>query len=781
MRTQQDQIAEAVAPGGESQKAFDIWAYLQVLRKRKWHALFFLVAVVGLVTFYTLRQPKVYRATATVQIDPQAPRVLGEKVEAVTEMGTGSYWSNQEYYETQYHIVRSYEVASRVVALHSLGNNRAFLGVPEDAEVFEPVTDEVATEMLRGMIVVDPVKDSRLVQISVDHTDPKLGQLLANAVADAYVEYNRDVALESTVNARDWLLKQAEGWAKTLREAEQRVVDFRKINNLLSVSLEDQRNQLANEMDWVAQRLSETRSHRLQLEAKRAQIQEQVQKRGITSLSILEVLESPVLQTMKTRLFEKNLERDGLAQIAAENFPEMRQREAELETIRSGIRGEVQTIIRSIEADYTETAQYEQELQARIDELQQQAIGLGGKELQHTQLVREKDNAEKIYSLIQQRSEETNLSTELSQINNVRVLDAAMEPVVPVRPRVKLNLALAIVIGLLGGIGLAFLLEALDISVKTQEDVEKGLGLAFLGIIPTFASDGSSRGRRSRRSRRRKHSQHAPESRPGRHPDLFCHDNPKSSAAECCRSIRTNIMFMSPDRPPRKVLVTSASPQEGKTTVAISLAITMAQSGSRVVIVDSDMRRPRIHTAFGMSNDEGLSTAILGSRKVEELIRPTQVPGLDILPCGPIPPNPAELIHSERFREVIAQLERLYDRVVYDSPPVIAVTDPVILSRYVDGVVMVIKSMVTNRRAAKFAVKSMRDVGANLLGAVLNDLDLENREYGYYHYYYYRKYGYYYGSRDDEGKQKTEQAPAEPAGGPDGNGDRPSQQAAPGS
>jgi capsular exopolysaccharide synthesis family protein len=771
----QDQIADTVTPaGGETQKAFDIWAYLQVLRKRKWHALFFLAAVVGLVTFYTLRQPKVYRATATVQIDPQAPRVLGEKVEAVTEMGTGSYWSNQEYYETQYHIIRSFEVASRVVALHSLGANRTFLGIPEDLEVFQPIPDALATEMLRGMIAIDPVKDSRLVQISVDHTDQALAQLLSNAVADAYVEYNRDVALESTVNARDWLIKQAETWAKTLRDAEQRAVDFRKINNLLSVNLEDQRNQVANEMDWVAQRLSETRSHRLQLEAKRAEIEDQINKRGVTSVSIAEVLSSPVLQTMKARLFEKNLEREALAEIAAENWPEMRQRDAELETIRTGIRQEVQTILRAIDADFTETSAYEQQLVARVAELQEQAIALGGKELQYTQLMREKENAERIYQLINNRSEDTTLSTELSQINNVRVLDPALKPVVPIRPRVKLNLALAIVIGLLGGIGLAFLLEALDTSVKTQEDVEKGLGLAFLGIIPTFAGETSSR---RRRRRHRKHR--APALHEGKHPDLFCHDNPKSSAAECCRSIRTNILFMSPDRPPRRLLVTSASPQEGKTTVAISLAITMAQSGSRVLIVDSDMRRPRVHTAFGLENEDGLSTAILGMRKVEELVRPTPVPGLDILTCGPIPPNPAELIHTERFKEVVAQLERLYDRVVFDSPPIIAVTDPVILSRHVDGVVIVVKSMVTNRRAAKFAVKQMRDVGGNLLGAVLNDLDLENREYGYYHYYYYRKYGYYYGAREDDAKKPSAGTAEEPAA--QTNGDRAPPPAAPGS
>jgi capsular exopolysaccharide synthesis family protein len=741
MANGEDTNQKAGADGTEPQKAFDILQYLQVLRKRKWHALFFLVATVGLVTFYTLRQPNVYRATATLQIDPQPPRVLGREVEAVAEMGTGSYWSNQEYYETQYHILRSFEVASRVATALGLGANRVFLGIPETLEEFEPIPDDRAARMLQGMIVISPVKDSRLVQVSVDHTDPPLAQLLANSVADAYVAFNRDTALESTVNARDWLLRQAEAWGKTLRDAEERLVAFRLENNLLSLSLEDQRNQLANEMDWMAQRYAETRSRRLQLEAKRAQIQEQTEKHGITGVAIAEILESPVLQTMKSRLFEKSLDRKNLAEIVDVNWPQLRQMDAELRTIRGGIRQEVETILRAIESDFNETRALEEQMSLRMAELQAEALGLGAKEMRYNQLAREKQNAESIYELIQQRSQEANLSTELSQVNNVRTLDAALEPSVPVRPRVKLNLALAIVIGLLGGIGLAFLLEAVDTSVKTQEDVEKGLGLTFLGIIPSMSSTGHVR-----RRRRSKGPREVLET----HPDLFCHDNPKSSAAECCRSIRTNILFMSPDKPPRRLLVTSASPQEGKTTVAISLAITMAQSGSRVLIVDTDMRRPRVHRAFGLRNDEGISTAILGARPVLELIQPSRVPGLDVLPCGPIPPNPAELVHTDRFREIVAELSAKYDRVVFDSPPVIAVTDPVVLTRHVDGAVLVIKSLVTNRRSARYAARQLQDVGGNILGAVLNDVDLENRRYGYYYYYTYRKYGSYYGAPEGE-------------------------------
>jgi succinoglycan biosynthesis transport protein ExoP len=244
--------------------------------------------------------------------------------------------------------------------------------------------------------------------------------------------------------------------------------------------------------------------------------------------------------------------------------------------------------------------------------------------------------------------------------------------------------------------------------------------------------------------------------------DLFVLENPKSSVAECIRSIRTNILFKSAERPIRNILITSPAPQEGKTTVGISLAITMAQSGNRTLIVDTDMRRPRVHKAFNIPNTSGISSAILGIESLSQAIVPSGVENLEVLPCGPIPPNPAEILHTKRFVEIVGELSLKYDRIVFDSPPVVAVTDAVILSTICDGVLIVIRPLSTLKSAARQAKKQILDVGGNIVGVVFNDLDLENRQYGYYHYYYSRKYGYY--SRYEDARDSTDDATSKPKG-----------------
>jgi len=267
--------------------------------------------------------------------------------------------------------------------------------------------------------------------------------------------------------------------------------------------------------------------------------------------------------------------------------------------------------------------------------------------------------------------------------------------------------------------------EKLDNTFKGQDDVESILGVSFLGIVPSIV-DASMMGP----------SKNAAYAR-----DLYVHSHPKSSVAECCRSIRTNLLFMSPDKPLKKLLVTSSGPQEGKTTVATSLAIAMAQSGNRVLLVDTDMRRPRLHRAFGIANEVGISSAIVGEMPIESCIKSTEVPGLSVLPCGPIPPNPTELLHAERFRKLVEVLSDQFDRIIFDSPPLGAVADAAVLATQADAALLVLKGGKTTYPEARRAIDSLTGVNAFVAGAVLNDLDLENREYGYY-YYYYRQ-GYY--------------------------------------
>jgi len=304
----------------------------------------------------------------------------------------------------------------------------------------------------------------------------------------------------------------------------------------------------------------------------------------------------------------------------------------------------------------------------------------------------------------------------------------------------------ALLLALVLGIGLAFVLEMLDSTVKSQEDVEKAGGLVFLGLIPKILP-----------------SLKPPEPVPlavqslvkAGSTDLYVLAHPRSSVAECCRAIRTNILFMTPDTPPTSLLITSAGPREGKTTTAVNLAITMAQSGLKTLIIDTDMRRPRLHKAFGLpSTPDGISRAILGECEVMSVVRETGIPNLWLLPCGALPPNPAELLHAARFKVIKEELHRHFDRLIFDSPPVGAVTDAAILSRMTSGTVLVAKSGATSKDTlALLAKRLFADGSVNVLGCILNDLDLD-KQTGKGYYQYYAKYGYYgaYGDDVDAGK-----------------------------
>jgi capsular exopolysaccharide synthesis family protein len=295
-------------------------------------------------------------------------------------------------------------------------------------------------------------------------------------------------------------------------------------------------------------------------------------------------------------------------------------------------------------------------------------------------------------------------------------------------------LALAAIAGLFLSIGLAIIVESRDTTIKTQDDIE-AIGLPLLGVLPSIDTSptvggyyGVQYGKRSHLKKKRKRPLRSDDKEPNRNYDFFAHDNPQSLVAESCRAIRTNLYFISADKSVKKILITSPSAQEGKTTIAINLAIVMAQSGSKVLLVDTDMRRPRIQKSFDLKPKTGISTLILSESNPNESIIKSDIPNLDVLMCGPIPPNPAELLHTESFARVIEDLSSRYDRIVFDSPPVGIVTDAAILSKHVDGTVVVVKSQKTTVDETKNALNVLNDIGSTLFGVVLNDLDMESRK-----------------------------------------------------
>jgi len=708
-----------------------LWEYWNILLKRRWTIVAVFVASLTLVTIYTLRQKKIYEAKASVIIELLAPQVLGN-VREVYNLGAGSYWSNKEYYETQYKVITSRAVAQRVVQLLKLEGNKGFLGIdrlpPEEQKRFLEANPDTI-ELVRAAISVEPVKDSRMAYIKARHEDPKWAKRLADAVVNAYRDYNLQTRREITLEAAGWLADQAKELKVRMEESEDALQQFKADLKVLSVSMEDRQNITSQRLVDLNQALNQTQAQRIALEARRKLIEDiRAAKQPLEAIE--KISENQLIRQLKESYFRLKELQAELGSKYLPDHPKYKAVEEKIQEVKRNIDREMGNVLASIEAEFQTKLEAERGLQRELTRVKAEALEINKHSLDYNRLKRVSDNNETLYKLVLGRQKEAALAAH-QETNNVYKLDAAVEPIAPVHPRVNLNLLLAAVVGLLLGVGLAFFLEYLDNTLKSQEDLERQLQVPFLGIVPSIKlEEAAPEGAEVMRLR-----------------DHYLISHPKSNVAEACRTVRTNLLFLAPEDPPRRLLVTSPSPQEGKSTVCINLGITMAQSGSRVVLVDTDMRRPRLHKTFGLKAGAGVTTAILGEADLEQVTHHTDVPGLDVIPCGPVPPNPTELIHTDRFRRFLEGLSARYDRVIFDSPPVLAVADPLILASLMDGVVLVIKSAQTSREMARRAVRQLRDIKARVLGAVINDIDLSQRDYGYYYYHQYRTY---YGEKEQD-------------------------------
>jgi succinoglycan biosynthesis transport protein ExoP len=716
---------------------FDPLATLRSLRKHRWVAASVFVSVVSIAMIWTLGQPRIYEATASVDIEQSTPQILGSSVQDVVTLSPGTYWFAKEYYETQYRIIDSRAVAQRVVDKLGLGQDVDFLGLTQIRDEGErrralQLTDAVS--ILQSRVRVTPVKDTYLADINVQDTDPKRAALVANAVAQAYIEENSEKWRDATLDAEDDLRGREHDLKTKVEASEVSLYDYKRDNDILSMSLEDQQNTVSQKLRTLSDEITKTQTKRIQQAAQLKQLRAlQAQARESKDFgedAFGPVVQSPLVQTLKQGYF---IQKNKVAELSLryqDQHPKLIEAEGQLAETRLQLQREIDHIAAAAEAEYQATVDAETQLSGLLEQVRAQAFEVNKKEISYRRLEREAQNDQKLYDLVLKRLKETDLAVRL-KTNNVHLQDTAIAPYTPVKPNLKANALFAIALGLLGGLGLAFLLDKLDNTVKTQEQIERTPGLSFLGILPSISepdskptAEGADRGR-----------------------DLYIYTHPKSSVAECCRSIRTNLLFMSPDRPLRRILVTSSGPREGKTTTAISLGIVMAQSSNRVLLIDTDMRRPRLHRAFGVANEVGLSTTIVGEAPLDDCIKTTEIPGLSLLPCGPVPPNPAEMLHAERFKEILATLGQRFDLLIFDSPPVGAVADAAVLSTQMDGTLLVVKAGKTKQQMVRRAVASLASLNAPIAGAILNDLDLESREYGYYHYYQRGYYG------EEPGKQ----------------------------
>lgn len=714
--------AETPPPVTDDEDFIDLRRYVAVIRKRKWIIAATCVLGVALTVLYTMRQTKVYAAEAKLVVDPQAPQVFGQAIQEVVQLGAGNYWSNQEYFNTQVEIIEGYDLARATVENRRLASTRALpyedprlIPAEEAAALSKDARIELATKILNSSIGGAIQADSRIVTITVRHSDPVLARDLANAHAETFKSHNLLVRREGSADAETFLSSARDQAGKELRAAEAKLLAFKNKNDLVSVSLEKQAEVVFDELARYSVALADARIKRLELTALRDRAKQAVGE---------DILDSPIFglagnltaATLKDQYLRAKQQFTELAQDLGVKHPDYIAQKQKVDELHAEIAREANLAQREIEERYQAALGAETRFKAEADKKYNEAKALGDKQAEYDRIKREIESAHANYAKVRGRHDDSELSG-ANPVTNIRDHEKARTPTVHVFPRLRLNVALAFSLSLLLGIGLAFLLEYLDRTIKGLEDVESMAQVPVLGLIPVLAG--------------------VPETDEAlRDRDLFVFKNPTSRAAECIRSIRTNILFSGADRRLDILAVSSPNPREGKTTSVMYLGTTMAQSGQRVLLIDTDMRRPRLHKSVGVPRGRGVSNLILGDAGYEDTIKTTEIPNLFVLPCGPTPPNPAELLLTNRFKEILDELRGRYDRIILDSPPLNAVTDAVVLSRLADGVIVVVQAGKTVRDDLVRARRQLDGVDANILGVIVNDLDLADRKYGYYNYAY---------------------------------------------
>lgn len=725
MRPEAEHRWDPPSRDAEGMVEIDLREQLRLLQKRVWWIVGAVGATLALAVLYLIVSPRIYQATASIIIEPEAPRVLGENTEIVDFVGS-DYWSNKEFLETQYKVISSREVLRRVVEKKGLDRDLDFLGLAKvrDPERRLELLERIdPVEVLQDRMRVEPVKNSQLTRIVVEDTDPERAADLANTIVEAYVESNLDRRLEGTRAASQWLADQMLDLKTKLESSELALYTFRRDNDILSTSLEDRQNIVANRIAALSSSLTELMARRVQLEAALSEV-ERVRKAHpddeFWALKLRRVAESPMVADLRKRYVELENQLAAISERYLEKHPERVALEERMQTLRRQLHREIENVLSGMRSEHREVAETERQLEQMIAGLKQEAFELNKKEIDQRRLQREQENNERLYNLVLARLKDADLAVML-RTNNVRLLDAAVPPPSPVKPRVPLVLALSMMLGLFGGVGLVYLVELLDNTIRDEEETEQLLQVPVVGMLPALGfPKGSERG-------------------PDR--DLVVHLNPNSPYAEACRTVRTNLLFMSAGKPQRIVQFTSPGPIEGKSTSCVNLAIAMAQNGQRVLVIDADLRRPVVHRILGVSNERGLSTLLATDARWEEVVQSTAIEGLSVLPSGPIPPNPVELLHAEKFRKLLEELSRHFDRILVDSPPVFAAADAAVISSLVDGVVFVARYKKTTKEMARRTLRSLEDVNAPILGVLINAVDLKSQEYSYYTYKRYGGYG----------------------------------------
>jgi succinoglycan biosynthesis transport protein ExoP len=727
-----DEVRDSEFDEATGTRAFSLRDAFDVLVRHFWVALLVALGVLAAGAWYVQQRPASYRAEALILLEGEGDAVLPSLEVMQPGQGQSSRASHREYLRTQVLMLQSRSLAE--VVADRLG----LQPVPSGEDAVEDERQDPAQTVLQTL-TVEPIRDSSLIRVVALARDADLAMRIANTTATVYVEQSLERQVRAIENAEAWLNQQHASLKVSLEASERSMLSYRNDHNVLAVRLSENVSLLAD-MHSVSSQLADARLEVDRLRTAVAQMERILRSGNLLDARVDAVVGNALIQDLRSRWVDIEVRRLGLLERYLPTHPEVESLVEQQEMVVRTMEDEVRRILTAYGDRFANARDVERRLASRLEEVEQRVQALGGHEVEYRVLERDADANRELFQIVERRLKEVELVRSL-QRNRVSVVEEARRPTVPWDPRRQTLLAAIVLLALTLGAGSAFALELLDGSVQSTDAVLAQVKVPFVGAVPVARP--SPTGRRSSRGPAR--GERINEA-------LFSAEFPRSDVAEACRSVRTSLMFLASDNGLRKILVTSANPQDGKTTTTANLGIVMAQSGSRILLVDTDLRRPCLHLVFGKNRDVGLSSVLTREVTAEQAIQPTGVPNLDILVSGPIPTNPTELMLTERFRELVEELASRYDRVLFDSPPTLPVTDSAILSGMVDGVLFVARAGRTPKHLLRKAVESLRGVRANLLGVVLNGVDYRKhgRSGGGYYGYYYARSQSYYGPNDEE-------------------------------
>jgi len=714
----------------EFDSPLDLRHYWNNLVKRRWTVVTVAFVVSTVVAMVNFRMPPVYEARVSVEVEGEAP-----EVQSISNFYRGTP-SDEAFLRTQVKVLESDSLAWQTIQQLGIDQSAEF-SPPRGGKPVSPAIVQISLiNAFRDHLRVEWVRNSRMLEVSFEARDPRLAAAVANALVSNYAEYNFRKRYDATRQASGWMEQQLDELKAKVEKSQQAMVDYERQNAIVNIndkqSVEEQRlAQLSNDY---------TNAQNVRLD-----------KESLFELASSNEAEAAVLMQSEVlgRLEEKYAELkaqlvDASGQYGP-NYPKVVRLQDQVNEIQGFIERERKRIAGRVRNDYTAAMGREKLLAAALAR-EKEAVGrLNQVLIQHNLLKREFETTQQLYENLLQHLKDATVSAGL-RATNIHVVDPALPPAAPIRPKKTQNIAMGLLGGLALGVMLALIADVLDNSVKSVEDIERLTGMPTLAVIPLAASD------RARRAWRKGAGEKAASSTTP--VGLAVLKHPASPLAESYRALRTSVLLSTPGHPPQVILITSSQPNEGKSCTCLNLALTLAQRGGRVVIIDGDLRKPGVASVLGLANGKGLSSILTGAHGLEEALQQLDaLPGLWVLPGGPRPPNPADLLSSVSMKEVLAELRGRFDHVVIDSPPVLLVTDATILTPLVDGIMLVVESGMTVRGAIQRTHKILENAGGKVLGVVLNKLDA--RRNGYYGSYYPSAYGKYYLTDEEQSAVKS--------------------------